>query len=409
MFVGYGGVVQRDYVKENADWWITDHNELNETLPRHKVAMIGSGAWACSAMQMVAYNCQRHPQFHERVDMWVFEEEYEGGKLTDKMNEMHENPKYLPGVKYGDNVVANPDLLDVVKDADLLIFCTPHQFVNGLCRQMQMSVKPTACAISLIKGMHLSVETTGPPQLISTMIRNMLKIECSVLMGANLAAEIHPGGLCESTIGSHYPEQGKLFHRLFDAPFFNVTVINDVEGAEMAGTLKNIVALAAGFVDGCKLGENAKAAVLREGLLEMRKFAKAMYSTVRDETFYESCGVADLIATCYGGRNHRCGKAFAECQGSKTFAELEKELLNGQKLQGALTSNEVMEVLKMKNWVKEYPLFTAVECIVKGIFAPQDIAQFRELVMNSSLDRLAGMTKRRSSQITSFLEDELGL
>lgn len=82
-------------------------------------------------------------------------------------------------------------------------------------------------------------------------------------------------------------------------------------GAEMAGTLKNIVALAAGFVDGIGAGSNSKAAIMREGLAEMRALSKALYPTVRDETFLESCGVADLIATCYGGRNRRVAKAWA--------------------------------------------------------------------------------------------------
>jgi hypothetical protein len=81
----------------------------------------------------------------------------------------------------------------------------------------------------------------------------------------------------------------------------------------------------------------------------------------RDETFFESCGVADLIATCYGGRNRLVAKEFvaAELAGTPaSFAELEVKLLNGQKLQGVLTSNEVQAILFRRNWEKEYPLFT---------------------------------------------------
>lgn len=85
-------------------------------------------------------------------------------------------------------------------------------------------------------------------------------------------------------------------------------------GAEMAGTLKNIVALAAGFVDGIGAGANSKAAIMRQGLAEMRALSKALYPTVRDETFLESCGVADLIATCYGGRNRRVAAAWASAR-----------------------------------------------------------------------------------------------
>lgn len=80
----------------------------------------------------------------------------------------------------------------------------------------------------------------------------------------------------------------------------------------MAGTLKNIVALAAGFVDGLGYGSNSKAAIMRQGLAEMQRLSVALYPTVRTETFMESCGIADLIATCYGGRNRRVAARWAQ-------------------------------------------------------------------------------------------------
>lgn len=401
LFVGYGGVVERAVVKENADWWITSHDELTDALPRLKVAVIGSGAWACAATQMISLNCRNMPIFQERVDMWVFEEEYEGGKLSDKMNELHENPKYLPGVKYGDNVVANPDLMKVVENADLIVLCLPHQFIHNICKQIQLVVKPTALAISLIKGIHIAVDG---PKLISSMVRRMLGVECSVLMGANLAHEVGPGGLCEATVASHFPQEGDLFKELFETPYFDVKVISDVEGAELAGALKNVVAVAAGFVDGCELGENAKATILREGLNEMRTFSKAMFPTVRDETFFESCGVGDLIATCYGGRNHKIAELFAQGKGS--FEDLERDVLKGQKLQGVLTSNEVQDVLEKRGWEKEYPLFTAVNAITRGLFPAKDIARFREVACSHLVQK---ESVSRSLRRLSVLEETVGV
>jgi glycerol-3-phosphate dehydrogenase (NAD+) len=82
----------------------------------------------------------------------------------------------------------------------------------------------------------------------------------------------------------------------------------------MAGTLKNMVAVGAGFIDGLGYGQNTKAAILREGLAEMRELSKEMYPTVRDDTFMESCGVADLIATSYGGRNRKVAAAWASAR-----------------------------------------------------------------------------------------------
>ncbi len=85
-------------------------------------------------------------------------------------------------------------------------------------------------------------------------------------------------------------------------------------GAEMCGTLKNAVALGAGIVDGLGLGPNSKATVIRQGLVEMKGFTKALYRTARDDTFLECCGVGDLVATCTGGRNRLVAEAWTKAQ-----------------------------------------------------------------------------------------------
>jgi glycerol-3-phosphate dehydrogenase (NAD+) len=386
LFIGYGGVMERTKVVEGADWFVKDFQVLIDALPRWKVAMIGSGAFASSVAQMISYNAASKAAFNTRVDMYVYDEPYGDTTLTQAINAMHENPKYMPGVKFGDNVVANPDLQDTVKNADLIVFCAPHQFLKNMCQQIQTVVKPTAKAISLTKGIHIS--PMDGPQLLSTMIRRMLNIECSVMMGANLANEIHPGGLCESTIASHSTEDGEVFRQLLETDYFSIRIISDVEGAELAGALKNVVAVASGFCDGCGLGENAKAAILRQGLEEMRAFSKRLYPTVRDETFWESCGVADLIATCYGGRNHLVSQEYAKRGGKASFEQLEKELLNGQKLQGVLTSSEVQAVLQIKGWKDDFPLFMAVDAIVRGLFQPKDIARYRTVAAEAELKDL---------------------
>ena len=79
-----------------------------------------------------------------------------------------------------------------------------------------------------------------------------------------------------------------------------------------------------------------------------------------DTTFFESCGVADLIVTCYGGRNRRCAEEFVKAGGRKSFDQIEKELLNGQKLQGTLTVKEVVAILKKEGSIDKYPLFKSI-------------------------------------------------
>eukprot|EP00878_Enallax_costatus_P016906 GHUV01017747.1.p1 GENE.GHUV01017747.1~~GHUV01017747.1.p1 ORF type:complete len:484 (+),score=134.18 GHUV01017747.1:161-1612(+) len=382
LFIGFGGVVERPPVAAEADWYVYKYSQLIDTLRRYTVAMIGSGAWACAAMHIVGQNCAAYDVADEFVDdvrMWVYEEDYQGRKLTEVINTEHENPKYLPGIPLGTNTIADSDLLSAVKDADILIFCAPHQFIRSICKQLIGKIKPDAFAVSLIKGMR--VRSDGP-QLISQMITKYLNIDCSVLMGANIAGDIGREQLSEAVIGYTNLDHAKLLKKLFETKYFVVNLLPDVAGAEMCGTLKNIVALGAGMIDGLGLGPNSKATVMRQGLTEMRKFSKELYPTVRDETFFESCGVADLIATCYGGRNRFVAMEYTKAAQSgspRTFEELEVELLKGQKLQGVLTSNEVQEILKQRSWEQQYPLFTTVNRIINGYFPPADIVNFSEV------------------------------
>ena len=119
-------------------------------------------------------------------------------------------------------------------------------------------------------------------------------------MGANLANEVAEEKFCETTIGVKDAKMAPILRDLFQTPNFRVVVSDDVDAVEICGALKNIVACGAGFVDGLNLGDNTKAAVIRLGLMEMIKFVDVFYPGSKLATFFESCGVADLITTCYG-------------------------------------------------------------------------------------------------------------
>ncbi|XP_061465004.1 glycerol-3-phosphate dehydrogenase 1-like protein [Rhineura floridana] len=324
-----------------------------------KVCIIGSGNWGSAIAKIIGQNIQKSLKFDPIVKIWVFEEVINGQKLTEIINQDHENVKYLPGHKLPPNVVAVADPAETVNGADIIIFVIPHQFIPKTCQQIAGHIKGGAIGISLIKGID-----EGPKglKLISDIIREKLKIEVSVLMGANIANEVADEMFCETTIGCKNPESGKIFKELLQTPNFRITVVEDCDTVELCGALKNIVAVGAGFCDGLGQGDNTKAAVIRLGLMEMVAFAKLFCKgTVSINTFLESCGVADLITTCYGGRNRKVAEAFALT--GKTIEQLEKEMLNGQKLQGPQTSAEVYKILKQKKMVDKFPLFVNVYLI----------------------------------------------
>merc|ERR1712087_311044 len=265
----------------------------------------------------------------------------------------------MGGAKFTPNVKAVPDISEAVKGATMVCFCLPHQFLKPLMPKIKESVAPGAKVLSAIKGIDFNDKGIV---LISDLLRSGLNADCSVLMGANVANEMASDAFCETTIGYKDATNGELFRLAFDAPALKVGTVPDTVGVELCGALKNIVAIGAGYSDGLGYGGNTKAALIRIGLKEMIKFCKMFYPTagIDDDTFLESCGVADLITTCFGGRNRKCAEAYAKANKAKTLEEIEAEILQGQKLQGTLTAKEVNHILKMKNLEHEFPFFTTV-------------------------------------------------
>lgn len=340
-----------------------------------KVCIVGSGNWGSTIAKIVGSNVTKVDSLDNVVTMYVYEEIINGRKLTEIINEDHENVKYLPGHKIPSNVIAVPDLVEAAKDADILIFVVPHQFVKRQCETLRGKIKPTAVGLSLIKGFDTA--EGGGIDLISHIIKRMLNIEVNVLMGANLAGEVAEEKFCETTIGCRDKELAHLLKDLIETDNFKVSVVDDIETVEICGALKNIVACGAGFADGLGFGDNTKSAIIRLGLMEMIKFAQIFYKSTELSTFYESCGVADLVTTCYGGRNRKVSEAFVKT--GKSIEKLEEEMLNGQKLQGPITAAEVNYMLKHKNMENEFPLFTAVYKICSGEYKP---ASFIDQIRN---------------------------
>ncbi|XP_065275553.1 glycerol-3-phosphate dehydrogenase [NAD(+)], cytoplasmic isoform X2 [Emys orbicularis] len=293
-----------------------------------KVCIVGSGNWGSAIAKIVGSNAAKLEQFDTTVNMWVFEEEVSGKKLTEIINMQHENVKYLPGHKLPPNVGVD-------------------EGPEGL-------------------------------KLISHVIHEWLGIEMSVLMGANIANEVAEEKFCETTIGCKNLEHGQILKELMQTRNFRITVVPEADTVEICGALKNVVAVGAGFCDGLSFGDNTKAAVIRLGLMEMITFAKLFCKgPVTSATFLESCGIADLITTCYGGRNRRVAEAFART--GKSIEQLEKEMLNGQKLQGPQTAAELNHILKQKNLVEKFPLFTAVYQIC---YEDKPVAEFIKCLQN---------------------------
>ncbi len=234
--------------------------------------------------------------------------------------------------------------------------------MSNVLKTLKGHVRPQARAISCLKGLDVSSKGCT---LLTDYITKGLGIHCGQLSGANIAHEVAAQKFSETTIAYPLPKDyfsgdvdNMVIWRLFHRPYFHINVIDDIAGISIAGALKNVIAIAVGFVDGLEWGENAKAAIMRRGLLEMVKFGRTFFPGCTVGSFTEeSAGIADLFTTCSGGRNVKIARAMA--QTGKSAEQLEKELLNGQSAQGLVTAREVHEFLHTKGAEEDFPLLEA--------------------------------------------------
>ncbi|XP_039192265.1 glycerol-3-phosphate dehydrogenase 1-like protein isoform X3 [Crotalus tigris] len=266
-----------------------------------KVCIVGSGNWGSAVAKIIGNNVKTMQKFASTVKMWVFEETINGRKLTDIINNDHENVKYLPGYKLPENVVAVPNLTEAVKDADLLVFVIPHQFIYKICDAIAGHVTKQAVGITLIKGIDEGPEGL---RLISDVIRAKMGIDISVLMGANIANEVAAEKFCETTIGSKILENGLLFKELLQTPNFRITVVDDADTVEICGALKSIEELEQEMLNGQKLqGPQTSAEVYRilqqKGLVEKFPLFTAVYKIC-----YEGKPVQEMISCLQSHPEH---------------------------------------------------------------------------------------------------------
>ena len=252
---------------------------------RHRICVVGADSWGTVIGRIAAERAVELPRtFVRDVKIWLKDEKCaDGAMLAETINKRHENVKYLPGVKLPENLIAEPELEKAAWECTLLLFAVPMEQIHaGLFARILAGCSANCRVLSLVKGMsftaHMLRDEHGMhngeriPTLVSQQIRKeMHGASVSVLMGGNIATEVASGEFCEATIGARDVETGEVWYRLLNSPMFRLNVILDVEGVEVCGSLKGLVALAAGFSDGLGYRSNTKAAITRIGLDELRR------------------------------------------------------------------------------------------------------------------------------------------
>jgi glycerol-3-phosphate dehydrogenase (NAD(P)+) len=259
-----------------------------------KFAVLGDGAWGTA----IALLLNQHPQ--HRVALWSAREE--NARI---LRDRRENVRLLPGVPIPDSVELTGDVRQAIAGAKLWIAAIPTVYLRATLRRVAGElVHDPAPVLSLAKG--LENETFLRPTEILQQILGERPV--AVLSGPSHAEEVSRGLPTTVVAASADLDLARWVQQRFSTERFRVYTNLDVVGVELAGALKNIVGIAAGISDGLGLGDNAKAALLSRGLVEMTRFGVALGA--EPQTFYGLAGLGDLVTTCISrhGRNRHVGE-----------------------------------------------------------------------------------------------------
>jgi glycerol-3-phosphate dehydrogenase (NAD(P)+) len=275
---------------------------------RDPIAVVGAGAWGTTlAIRLAAGG---------PVTLLARDEEQ-----ARALNAQRENRRYLPGVTFPERLTVTADEESIDSAPELVIMAVPAVAMRDTARRVGSQIPDGAVVLSVAKGIEhdtllrmsevLAQELPGARDRIAAM------------SGPNLAVEIARGLPASSVVGAPDPEIGARVVELVGSREFRLYRNRDIIGVELCGALKNIIAVAAGAVDGLNFGDNGKSAIITRGLAEMTRLGVA--AGANPMTFAGLAGIGDVMATCASplSRNHRLG---VELASGRSWPEIEPTL-----------------------------------------------------------------------------------
>jgi glycerol-3-phosphate dehydrogenase (NAD(P)+) len=267
------------------------------------VTVLGAGSWGSTVAHLVARN--GHP-----VHLWCRRTEQ-----AQEINEKRTNERYLGELKLSDNIVATDDLAKTIQDASLLFIIVPSKSFRSVCAEAAPFIQPDHLVVHGTKGLE--------PESYKRMSQIIAEESCArqigVLSGPNIAREICMNLPAGVVIASSFPRVQRVVEEFVVSESMRVYANKDIVGVEIAGALKNIVAIGAGIVSELGLGENVRSLLITRGLSEIARIGVAVGADPL--TFSGVAGMGDLIVTCMSphSRNFRVGVALAQGQDLDTY------------------------------------------------------------------------------------------
>jgi len=304
-----------------------------------KLGIIGGGAWGTALAQIASAD-------RGETLIWAMESE-----VVESINERHENPVFLSGVRLNDSIRATGEL-DEIGHCDALLVVTPAQHMRGLLKQAPVADKPL---ILCAKGIE---EQTGR-LLHEVAMETCPGAPVAVLSGPTFAHEVAKGLPTAVTLAAQDFRLAEQLRDRIARPTFRIYISDDVAGAEIGGAVKNVLAIACGVVEGKNLGQNARAALIARGFAELRRFGLAFGAKL--ETLSGLAGLGDLILTCSSAssRNYSLGVGIGKGRSAT-------ELLSNRKTvaEGAFTAPVLARLAREKG--VDMPIVEAVDALVSG-------------------------------------------
>jgi glycerol-3-phosphate dehydrogenase (NAD(P)+) len=304
------------------------------------ISIIGDGAMGTVLAMLLA---------EKKVPVRVWGYDAEQLHQTEKTRR---NSKFLPGYMIPEAVSFEADDKKIMAGADLIVSAVPCQFMRGVWTRLKKQTPESIPICSVAKG--IENKTLMRPTEILRDILNSGKREFAALSGPTIADELARKLPATACVASSDKELACKIQRTFSTPWFRIYTNTDIVGVELAGAMKNIIAIAAGIIDGIGVGDNAKAALLCRGLAEISRLGEAMGAN--PQTFAGLTGLGDLVTTCISptGRNRSFGQRVGAGLNPQQAEDATESVI-----EGIATCKSVVEGLLAKYKV-EMPITEAV-------------------------------------------------
>jgi glycerol-3-phosphate dehydrogenase (NAD(P)+) len=334
-------------------------------MPAPSVAVVGAGAWGTTLARLVARV--------EPVTLVCHSPE-----TAARIRETGRNEARLPGVDLPPTVIATADPKALAAAVDLVVFAAPSAHLRATTTLVAPYLAADVAVVSVVKG--LERDTLLRMSQVIAEASGLPPVRVAALSGPNLAAEVARNLPTSAVVASPDLDLARRVVDRLARRRFRLYVNEDILGVELAGALKNVVAIAAGAADGLGFGDNGKAGLLTRGLAEMMRLGIA--AGANPLTFAGLAGMGDLIATCGSrlSRNHRLGEELAK---GRTWAEIEATMPGTA--EGAYTVRAALALAERYN--VEMPIAREVE---KALFEGKNVQRcLVDLLARESKDELA--------------------